>query len=148
MAAVTGRIAGALRPLPVADDLTRPYWDAAREGRLAIQRCQACGTRHHPPLPFCDICDGRDLRFETVSGRATIYTYTVVHANGMPAFAGATPYAIVEVELAEQPGLLLTCNMDTTPLEDVRIGAPVEVDFLDIGDGMVLPDFRLAAAGA
>jgi uncharacterized OB-fold protein len=145
MAAVTGRIVDELRPLPVANDLTRPYWDAVREGRLDIQRCQRCHTYHQPPLPFCDICDGRDLRFETVSGRGTIYTFTVIHANRMPAFDGATPYAIVEVELVEQPGMLLTCNMSGTPPEDIRIGAPVEVTFVDIGDGMVLPDFQYAA---
>jgi uncharacterized protein len=143
MPTAAGRIADDLRPLPVANDLTRPYWDAARVGRLDLQRCQACRTLFHPPLPFCDICDGRDLRFETVSGRGTIYTFTVIHANKMPAFEAATPYAVVEVELAEQPGLLITCNMDGTALEDIRIGAAVEVAFVDIGDGMMLPDFRL-----
>ncbi|HXA28437.1 MAG TPA: OB-fold domain-containing protein [Candidatus Angelobacter sp.] len=144
MRTLPGRIADELRPLPVATDLTRPYWDAAREGRLAIQRCQTCHTYLHPPLPFCDICDGRNLRYETVSGRGTIYTFTRVHANRAPAFEGATPYAIVDVELDEQPGLLVTCNMNGTPPEDIRIGARVAVTFVDIGDGMVLPDFTLA----
>jgi uncharacterized OB-fold protein len=144
MATVAGRIVDELRPLPVADDLTRPFWDATRAGRLDIQRCQSCRTYHHPPLPFCDICDGRDLRFETVSGRGTVYTFTRVHANKMPAFDGATPYAVVEVELDEQPGLLLTCNMNGTAPDAIRIGARVSVIFVDIGDGMVLADFAPA----
>ncbi len=144
MQTATDRIADELRPLPVATDLNRPFWDAAREGRLDIQRCQKCGTYFHPPLPFCDVCDSRELRFETLSGRGTVYSFTVIRANKMPAFDGATPYAIVEVALAEQPALLVTCNMNGTALEDIRIGAPVEATFVDIGDGVALLDFKLA----
>ena len=81
---ISGRIVDELRPLPVPNDLTRPFYEATSEGRLDIQRCQRCRTYFYPPLPFCDICDGRDLRFETVSGRGTIYTFTRVHANRMP----------------------------------------------------------------
>jgi len=141
---LSGRIVDSLRPLPVPNDLNRPFWEATSQGRLDIQRCQKCGTYFHPPLPFCDICDGRDLRFETVSGRGTIYTFTRVRANRMPAFAEATPYAYVEVELAEQPGAFMVCNMSSTPYERLRVGAPVRVTFVDIGDGIMLPDFELA----
>jgi uncharacterized OB-fold protein len=137
-------IADHLRPLPIADELTGPFWDAARDGGLAIQRCQRCGTYFHPPLPHCDMCESRELRFETVSGRGTIYSFTRLHASGLDAFAAAEPYAVVFVELAEQLWLLLTCNMDGTEPTAIRIGAPVEVTFVDVGDGVVLPDFRLA----
>jgi uncharacterized OB-fold protein len=141
---VSSEIVDALRPLPIPNDVNRPFFDAAREGRLDIQRCQRCKTYLQPPLPFCDVCDSRDLRFETVTGRGTIYTYTRIHANRMPAFDPATPYALVEVELVEQPGLLMTCNMADTPFEQIRIGAPVEVTFLDLGDDTSIPDFKLA----
>ena len=146
MATVTGRIVDNLRPLPVPDDLTRPFWDAAKQGRLAIQRCQQCGTYQHPPLHQCDNCESRDLRFEDVSGRGTIYTFTRLHAVRLKAFQPALPYAVVHVELAEQPWLLLTANMAGTEPGDIAIGAAVQVTFVDIGDGMVLPDFVLTAA--
>jgi uncharacterized OB-fold protein len=146
MATVTGRIVDSLRPLPVPDDLTRPFWDAAKQGRLAIQRCHECRTYQHPPLHQCDNCESRDLRFERVSGRGTIYTFTRLHAVRMKAFEPALPYAVVSVELAEQPWLLLTANMAGTDPEGIAIGAAVQVTFVDIGDGIVLPDFVLAAA--
>ena len=142
--APTGKFVDELRPLPVPNDTTRPFYEAAKQGRLDIQRCARCGTRFLPPLPYCDICDSREMKWETVSGKGTIYTYTVIHNNTMPAFDGATPYAIVEVELPEQSGLVMTCNMAGTPLEQIRIGAPVEVTFIDIGDDTVIPDFKLA----
>jgi uncharacterized protein len=137
-----------LRPLPVADELTRPFWDAAREGHLAIQRCLQCGTYFHPPVPQCDACDSRELSFQTMSGRGTIYTFTRLHASGLDAFAPAEPYAVVTVELAEQAWLLLTCNMNGTDPTAIRIGASVEVTFVDIGDGAVLPDFRLTSGSS
>jgi hypothetical protein len=34
--------------------------------------------------------------------------------------------------------------MDGTEPTAIRIGAPVEVTCVDVGDGVVLPDFRLA----
>ncbi len=37
------------RPLPVIDDTNRYYWEAAREHRLVMLRCSACGTWVHPP---------------------------------------------------------------------------------------------------
>src|SRR6202035_2413584 len=48
----------------LADDLSRPLWDAAKERRLAIQRCGSCGYYNHPPRRFCDACLAQDLRFE------------------------------------------------------------------------------------
>ena len=29
-----------LPPLPVPDELTKPFWEAANQGRLVIQRCR------------------------------------------------------------------------------------------------------------
>jgi hypothetical protein len=41
------------RPIPVPNEWTKPFWDAARRGVLALQRCQACGHFQHPPYPTC-----------------------------------------------------------------------------------------------
>src|SRR5947208_13694504 len=103
MAQEPSLIADRSRPLPVPDEVTGPFWDAARQRRLAIQRCQRCATYFHPPLPACDVCESDDLRFETVSGRGTIYSFTWLHAAALDAFKAASPYAVVRVELAEQP---------------------------------------------
>ena len=31
-----------MRILPAASDLTQPYWDGAREGKLLFQQCRDC----------------------------------------------------------------------------------------------------------
>lgn len=136
-----------VRPIPVPDELTSPFWDAARAGRLAIQRCQACSTYYQPPVRECYTCaaDGKPsaLLFEDVSGKGSIYTFTLVHDSRIKAFQEILPYPLVQIELAEQKGIILFGNMPETPVTDLHIGAAVEVFFLDIGNNLKLPDFRI-----
>ena len=44
----------------VPDELTKPFWEAANEGRLVIQNCKACNRLQHPPAPACSQCGSRD----------------------------------------------------------------------------------------
>ncbi|MCC6474427.1 MAG: hypothetical protein IT514_11840, partial [Burkholderiales bacterium] len=67
------------RPLPSPTPETRPFWDAARAGRLALPWCAACGRAHFYPRSFCPHCGGRVLRWHDASGRGTVYTFTVNH---------------------------------------------------------------------
>lgn len=49
---------------PEADDFTRPFWDAAGDGRLLIRRCRACAKAHHYPREFCPHCWSEDVEWE------------------------------------------------------------------------------------
>jgi uncharacterized protein len=131
------------KPTPVPDGRSARYWQAANEGRLEIQRCQACRTYHHPPLTMCTHCHSEDLRHEPVSGNGTIYTFTITYDARTPAFAARQPYAIVWVELDEQPRLRVLANMPDTPLDQVKIGAQVEVLFEEIAPNIKVPQFTL-----
>jgi hypothetical protein len=131
------------KPVPAADELSRPFWDAAKERRLVIQRCGSCGYYNHPPRRFCDACLAQDLRFEAISGRGTIYTFTVMHQRDVAGFEDDAPFVNIVVELAEQPQLLMVSNLPIAERNKVSIGAAVEVDFEDRGDGVVVPQFRL-----
>jgi uncharacterized OB-fold protein len=132
------------RPVPVPDELTAPYWEAAAGGTLVIQRCAECTRYQHPPATICLRCGSNELAFEPVSGGGTIYTYTITYDARTPAFAARQPYAVVWVALDEEPGVRLLTNMPDTPLEDVRIGARVEVYFDELTADVKLPQFRLA----
>jgi hypothetical protein len=131
------------KAVPAADELSRPFWDAARERRLVIQRCGSCGYYNHPPRRFCDACLAQNSRFEAISGRGTIYTFTVMHQRDVAGFEDDAPFVNIVVELAEQPQLLMVPNLPIADRDKVRIGAAVEVDFEDRGDGVVVPQFRL-----
>jgi uncharacterized OB-fold protein len=132
------------RPIPVPTPLTQPFWDAAKERRLVIQRCRKCRRYFHPPVQFCLNCFSEDLAFEPVSGRGRIHARTVMHDPRIRGFEESVPFAIVAVELDEMAGLLLVANLLGSTPEEARIGSRVEVDFEPIGDGFVLPQFRLS----
>ncbi|WP_460066843.1 Zn-ribbon domain-containing OB-fold protein [Streptomyces sp. YKOK-I1] len=89
--------------LPEADAFTRTYWDAAAAGRLLIRRCGACARAHHYPREFCPYCWSEDVTWEDAGGRATLYTWSVVHRNDLPPFGERTPYVAAVVDLAEGP---------------------------------------------
>ena len=127
------------RPPPVVTELTAPFWRGGAAGELRIQRCDHCGFWLHPPQPMCPRCHSGDVQAHPVSGRGTIWSYTVNRYRWAPGIE--PPYVLAEVELDEQPGLrLLTAivdvDADAEPAE-VTIGMPVEVRFEPSGDAWV-----------
>lgn len=129
------------RAKPAVTELTQPFWDAARDQRLAIQRCQDCSYYNHPPKPLCDRCLSDKLGFEDVSGSGTVWSYTVMHQKSVAGFEEAVPYLTALVELDEQPMLLLPTNLPGVDAENVTIGLPVSVTFTDVDGDFVLPQF-------
>ena len=142
--------------VPGMTDLTAPYWDAAREGRLVVQECRSCRQVWHPPLPRCPHCHAADPGWRPVSGEGAVYTYTVVRHATHYAFAGQIPYVLAIVELAEGPRLvtaLVGVGVGVEPGEpdgpgEVRVGLPVRVVFREVADGVTLPYFERVAGRA
>lgn len=133
-----------LPPIPVPTQEAEGYWEAAREGRFAIQRCSACRTWFHPPEVICTRCGCEKLSFETASGRGTIYSYSVMYDKRVRGFEHRVPYVSIWVELEEQKLLIAIGNLLDVKPEDVKIGLPVEVVFEKLNDKVTLPQFRLA----
>jgi len=131
------------KPLPAADELSQPFWDAAKQHRLVMQRCQECGYFNHPPRPVCDACQSQQLQFEPVSGRGTIYTFTVMHQPNIAGFEDQTPYLNILVELDEQPRLFMVAYVPGSEREQVQIGKRVEVYFDEVNEEIMLPQFRI-----
>ena len=132
------------RPIPVPNEWTKPFWDAAKRGVLELQRYQSCGHFQHPPYPTCTQCIATDLKFEAVRGAGTIYAYTIMYHTGDKRFASAVPYASIIVELDDAPGALLAGNLLETPYTEAKVGRCVEVVFGKLNDDITLPQFRLA----
>jgi len=127
------------QPTPTAE--TAHYWQAALEGRLEIQYCRACARHKFYPRRFCIKCLSDQIDWVEASGRGRIYTYTVCHVAGHPAFESRVPYAIGIIELDENVRMLAgIVDSDVTRL---AVGAPVQVCFERISDDVALPMFRL-----
>ena len=129
--------------LPIPDEDTRFFWEAGKDGVLRILGCNACGHWIQPPLPVCPQCLGRDVEPRAVSGRGTVYSFTINVQKWFPDLQ--VPYVLASVELEEQDGLRLTTHITDVEPEEVRIGMPVEVHFRHDED-VWLPCFRPAAA--
>ena len=66
------------RPLPkpgVYMD-TRPFWDAAHQGKLVVQYCKDSGRAQFFPRPVSMVNGRRNLEWREVSGRGTVYSFT------------------------------------------------------------------------
>ena len=131
------------KPLPAVDDLTQPFWDAAKQHQLALQRCKDCGYFNHPPRLACDACQSQQLDFKQVSGRGTIYSFTVMHQPNIAGFEDEIPYLNILVELEEQAKLFMVSNLSMADHDAVKIGAPVEVFYEDVEAEISLPRFRV-----
>ena len=132
------------KPVPVPDELTAPFWEAANRGVLAIQHCAGCERYIHPPEAVCPHCQSLDLAFREVSGRARVYTHTVVRDNITRGFAEGEPYVIGIIELVEQARLVLVANVVGVAPEEVRIGMPLRVTFERLTEDIALPQFEPA----
>ena len=132
------------RPIPVPNEWTKPFWEAARQGELKMQRCQSCRKFQHPPYATCVNCMSIDLKFEPVAGKGSIYAYTIMYHTGDKRFASAVPYASIIVELDEAPGALMACNLLDAEYTEAKVGRRVELVFQKLNDDFTPPQWRLA----
>lgn len=91
------------------------------------------------PRARCPHCSADALSWATVSGRGTIYSFTVVHRRASTETGQLVPYVVALVDLAEG-GRLMT-NIVGCPIEEVAIGLPVRVTFKPVSDAVSLPLF-------
>jgi uncharacterized OB-fold protein len=128
--------------LPQPDLDTQPFWDATREGRLLIKRCADCGRAHFYPRPFCPHCWSEAVDWEEASGRATLYTWSVVRRNDLPPFPERVPYVAAVVDLAEGPRMMT--NVVDCDFDAIEIGMALEAVFHPTSDDVTIVQFRPA----
>jgi uncharacterized OB-fold protein len=130
-----------VKPVPSPDDVTRPYWEAARAHELRIQRCAGCQDYQHPPKATCATCGSGDLEWTRLSGRGVIYPYIIDRRMMTPGFN--EPYAVAQVVPveAQRDTVRITTNIRGCELEDIYIDMPVEVLFEDANAEVTLPQF-------
>ncbi len=101
------------------------YW-RSRQQRLSLvgEVCPSCQAKLFPPRDICPHCGGpAKTRFQ-LSGRGTVYSFSLVNAapSGFEAYA---PYVVALIALEEGP--LLTAQLTDVEPEEVYIGMPVEM---------------------
>jgi uncharacterized OB-fold protein len=128
------------KPIPIPDEISGPFFDGARDGRLMLQHCSACDGWSFPVRERCPHCFAAPLQWRAASGKGTLYTFAIMHQVMNPGFAGATPYNVCQIDLVE--GVRMISNIEGVPNADLRIGMDLEVVFDDVGDNIRVPKFR------
>jgi uncharacterized protein len=114
------------RMLPQLDEHNRAFWTGGVDGQLKIAFCVQCDRWVGPPAADCPDCGGV-LEARPVSGRGSVFTYTVNHQPFNPAVP--VPYVIAIVELEEQSDLRIATNIVDCEPDSVHVGLPVDARF-------------------
>ena len=138
------------KPVPVPDEASAPFFAGALAGRLMLLRCRACGTFMSPTAylrvpvrPRCVRCFSADIGWAPSSGRATLYSFAIMHQLYDPAFAAELPYNIAVVETEE--GVRLTSQVVDCPVAELQIGMALAATFERLSDQVAIPKFRRQA---
>jgi uncharacterized OB-fold protein len=126
-------------PQPIKTPLTEPFYAAAAEGRLLIQRCRATGRHQWYPRAHSVHDIRADVDWEEASGRGEVYTFSVVNRSPFDDVEAPFVFAIVELE----EGVRMATNIVGIDPDQVRIGMPVRVRFEQRGE-TALPVFEAA----
>lgn len=129
------------KPLPTIDDSNRPFWEAARSGRIELQHCGDCGHVRYPVAHVCPRCLGEASEWRAVSGLGTVFSTIVFHQVYHPGFAGDVPYNVSLVQLDEGPRMF--SNVVGVPPSSVKVGDRVRARFDAVTAEVTLPRFEV-----
>jgi hypothetical protein len=134
------------KPLPAITTEAKPFWDAAAQQKLMIQRCQSCNAWVWTPRPSCNECGSEKVEWTQMSGNGEVYSFTVIRQvvgrAASKSFEPDIPYVIAWVDLAEGPRLIT--NIVGCPVDDVKLGMKVAVQFEQASEKVWLPKFKPA----
>jgi uncharacterized OB-fold protein len=123
----------AKRPRPGINRDNEFFWEGARAHELRIQTCTDCDASYFPPTPRCWACGSMEVRWTVASGRGTLYSFAVPHHPQAPGFR----YPVLVGLVALEEGTRLVSNIVGCEREDLRVGMPLELTWLDSHPALV-----------
>ena len=132
-------------PIPKPTPETKPFWDAAKQHKLLIQRCGDCMQHYFYPRPLCPNCLSRNVAWVEASGRGRLHTFVINH-RGPRNFPLPAPFVIGIVELDEGARMMTNIVGIEPDPQKLRCDMAVEVVFHNITAEITLPHFRPRAS--
>lgn len=130
--------------IPVPDEVSKPFWDACNKRKLVVQNCKTCARLQYPPEKACAKCgSSQDLEWREVSGRGKISGYIVIYDSRIKRIQAEQPLNMAVVALDEDPEINFLSNLPGTPLDEVPVGASVQVDFEEVAPGQNVHEWRV-----
>jgi hypothetical protein len=116
-----------LRPRPAINRDNEALWDGYRRRELRIPQCRGCQRVFFPPSPRCAECGSFDMGYVVSAGTGTVYAHVAVHYPQAPGFAYPIPVGLIELDA----GVRMVADLVGVTPQQVTVGMPVEVDWLD-----------------
>lgn len=129
------------KPLPNTKGIAEQFWNGLKNRQFLVQKCSDCKSQIFYPRVICPYCGTPDPEFKEHNGLGEIYSFTIIYKTRHPEFKKDVPYALALIDL-DGGGRMMT-NIIECDIEDVKIGAPVEIQFTDVTDSITLPHFKL-----
>jgi uncharacterized OB-fold protein len=121
-------------------DYDEAFWKSVDNNRMEIPFCRSCDQFFFYPRPFCPNCWSKDIERRPISGKGSVWSYSIVHFPHGPneGWKSRVPYIVALVTLAENVRLM--SNIVDCAIDDVLTGMDVEVSYRPF-DGRTLPTF-------
>ena len=132
------------KPVPVPQGESDYYWEKAKAHELWLRQCDDCGNAYFYPRDISPCCFSKNTSWIQASGKATLFTFAIVHRPPHPGFREIAPYVTAIVELEEGPRFPTNIVIDDPTPENLQIDMALEVTFDDITDTIALPKFKPA----
>ena len=110
------------------------------QDRLMGSKCKKCGVLSLPPRSICINCYGSEMEWVEMKGKGKLAAFTCI-AIGPPfmireGYDRNHPYVSGVVELEEGVKVVARIEgVDASKPETIKIGTPLEVEFLHRGEG-------------
>lgn len=128
------------KPLPVIQEFTKPFWEAAKDSKLLVQNCNSCKLPIFFPRDRCPECWSQDLNWTEASGKGEVFAFSITYEGVEKAFVEDLPIVLAWIDLPE--GIRMQSNIIDCDPETVKIGMAVEVTFRKATDDIFLPYFK------
>lgn len=128
------------KPMPLATRISQPFWEGLKQGKVLLQHCRSCSGWTFYPRSHCSHCLSDKVEFREVSGKGSLYTYTVARVPTLPEFAGPEPQLMAVIELDE--GVRVNSTLVGIRESDLEVGLRVKPVRAKVAeDGTVLLRF-------
>lgn len=111
-----------------------------KAGEIRLQTCLTCGRQVFFPRTICPHCGDSCLEWRKISGRATVYSTTIVRQK----LERGGDYNVAIVEFSE--GARMLSRIEGVPPAEVKIGMPVQASIADQGDAAPYIVFKASGA--
>ncbi len=116
------------------------WWEQVEKNKIVpIQRFKESGKLYHPPRPMCGETQSTEWDFIESKLEGEVFSYVVLHYPEIPGYT----YPLVCALISLSEGTRILSNIIDCDPADVKIGAKVKGEVMEVDAETTLPQFRL-----